>query len=467
MKKVINYIYNGLELCCSICHYHYLNNNHKVIIITDEKSLKIENITLDIYTKDFNYIIDKTKIYKNKIGKEITKINNLYEKINREVTKSFISKHEKLIKEENELKEKLKNEVNKVKENLEKYLYISNNYIKLSEKINKGINKLDKNNKEMENIIKIMSYITKINKTGKEMNNIFQDMRNIKITFNEEQSFIKYEDYYFNEKDKKEEKKEGEPSYESNLPEDEPKKELPKMDRKKIALNLYKFTPFLTYSELLKVASISKEFKEFSLPKMKEMNNKQLEKEKKELEALNTNSTNHITQFSMTKIALKAIECLNNNKELEYFQSDDVPTQQILLLLRVLYQIINKEKEILKVKEDKQFWKLFKENIIKNSEKGLGEYLQYEFNNIDCSVENIHKIHCLCEGKEKILNPRSIPSKDNAPKLISILVNELLEYIGINIVNKFKLNYNHEIRKNYLEYIIKNRKDIDDLISKM
>jgi hypothetical protein len=239
------------------------------------------------------------------------------------------------------------------------------------------------------------------------------------------------------------------------------------MDGKKISLNLNKFAPFLTYSELLKVASISTEFKKDSLPKLKEMNNQQLEAEKKELETLKANPTNPITQLTLTKIALKGIENLNNSKELEYFQSDEVPTQQILLLLRVLYQFINKEKEILEVKEDSQFWKLLKENIIKNSEKGLGEYLQNEFNTIDYSTENIHKIHCLCEGKEKILNPSTIPKKDNAPKLISLLVKELLEYIGINVGNKAEKKCNQEIRQKYLEYIIKKRTDIDDLISKM
>ena len=161
--------------------------------------MKKENITLDIYNNNFNLIIDKTKILKNKIDKEINKINNLYENINNEVTKSFILKHEKLIKEENEMKDKLKEEVNKVKENLEKYINISNNNIKLSERINKGINLIDKNNKEIENMIKIMSYISKINKIEKEMNNIFQElMRNIKISYNEEENNIKYEEYYFN-----------------------------------------------------------------------------------------------------------------------------------------------------------------------------------------------------------------------------------------------------------------------------
>ena len=144
-----------------------------------------------------------------------------------------------------------------------------------------------------------------------------------------------------------------------------------------------------------------------------------------------------------------------------------MPGQQILLIFRVLYQFINKEKEILEVKEDNQFWKLLKENIIKNSDKGLGEFLQNEFNNIDYSVENIHKIHCLCEGKERLLNPMAIPKKDNAPKFISLLLKELLEYIGINVGNKAETKCNQEIRQKYLEYIIKKRTDIDDLISKM
>lgn len=182
---------------------------------------------------------------------------------------------------------------------------------------------------------------------------------------------------------------------------------------------------------------------------------------------MKANSGNPITQFTISKIGIKAIETLNTSKELEYFQSDEMPGQQILLIFRVLYQFINKEKEILEVKEDNQFWKLLKENIIKNSDKGLGEFLQNEFNNIDYSVENIHKIHCLCEGKERLLNPMAIPKKDNAPKFISLLLKELLEYIGINVGNKAETKCNHEIRQKYLEYIIKKRTDIDDLISKM
>ncbi len=176
-----------------------INDNHKVLLITDEESLKKEKITIEAFTEEFDKNVEKIKELKNKIEKEIEEIDKLYEKVNGEVTRSYLAKHEKLTKEENELKEKLQNEVTKVKEKLEKFLSESNNHIKISEKINKGIKILEKENKEQKNMIKTLSYVTKINKTQKEMKKLFQElMRNIKVSFDEENHNIKYEEYFFN-----------------------------------------------------------------------------------------------------------------------------------------------------------------------------------------------------------------------------------------------------------------------------
>ena len=138
----------------------------------------------------------KTINLKHKIENEINKINELYEKTIDELTKSYLIKHEQLIKEENDLKEKLQTEVTKVKEKLEEFLSYSNELIKNVEKINKGIKILEKEDK---NMIKILSYVSKINKNQKEMKKLIQEsMKNIKITYNEEENNIKYEEYYFN-----------------------------------------------------------------------------------------------------------------------------------------------------------------------------------------------------------------------------------------------------------------------------
>ena len=100
------------------------------------------------------------------------------------MNKAYQEKHEKLIKEENDLKDKLDNEVTKVKEKLEKYWSEINNIIKMGEKINLGLNNLQKGE---NNIIKTLSYVSKFNKNKKEIKKLFKElMRNIKFNFKNE-----------------------------------------------------------------------------------------------------------------------------------------------------------------------------------------------------------------------------------------------------------------------------------------
>jgi len=154
--------------------------------------LNKENITIESVTNDFNEISQKVIDLKNKIENEINKINELYENIINDITKSYIKKHEILIKEENELKEKLQNEVTKIKEKLEIYLSESNNNIKINERINKGIKNI-----EDKNMIKILSYVSKINKNKRNNKKLFSElMKNIKIKYEEDK--MNYEEYYFN-----------------------------------------------------------------------------------------------------------------------------------------------------------------------------------------------------------------------------------------------------------------------------
>ena len=64
------------------------------------------------------------------------------------------------------------------------------------EKIGKGIKLLEK---EEKNMIKKLTYVSKINKNEKEMQTFFQTcMKNIKISFEEKESKVKYDEYFFN-----------------------------------------------------------------------------------------------------------------------------------------------------------------------------------------------------------------------------------------------------------------------------
>jgi hypothetical protein len=173
-----------------------MHDGHKLYEISDQESLKKENITIEASSNDFNRITEKIKNLREKIEKEILSIDELYEKVFNEVEKSFLKRHEQLRLEENNLKENLQNEVTKVKEKLELHLTEANKLVRENERIIKGINSM-KN--EDENLIKKLSYVSKINKKTKDIMIFFSElMRNLEISFQEEQNKIIYEEYYFN-----------------------------------------------------------------------------------------------------------------------------------------------------------------------------------------------------------------------------------------------------------------------------
>ena len=150
-KKVIfNYIktFNtNIVLCCAYCYFKNLHPGHTLLELNDIESIEKYNFTIESSTKESSELLEKIKNLKNKIENEIDNINNLYEKTINDLTNSFLLKHEKLIKEENDIKEKLQIEVTKAKEKLENYLSNANNQIKLSGRINQGVKKLEKEKK--------------------------------------------------------------------------------------------------------------------------------------------------------------------------------------------------------------------------------------------------------------------------------------------------------------------------------
>ena len=164
--------------------------------INDEESLKKENITIDNTSKEFEDNIQKLSNLKQSIENEMLKIDQTYEKVDKEATKSFKIKREKLNKEEEDLKNKLKTEVTKIKETLDDYLSKTNNLIKSCDRIKKGINSLQK---EEKNMIKTLSYLSFITKNKKDLDLVInQSMKNLKITFDEKENTIIYEEYFFN-----------------------------------------------------------------------------------------------------------------------------------------------------------------------------------------------------------------------------------------------------------------------------
>ena len=101
-------------MCCLFCFYKNMHQNHKLIELSDDESLKKENINIESKNQKLIDVNEKIIKLKNKIESGVGKINSLFDKTMEEVTNSYKRKHEKLLKEENDMKEKLKTEVTKI-----------------------------------------------------------------------------------------------------------------------------------------------------------------------------------------------------------------------------------------------------------------------------------------------------------------------------------------------------------------
>ena len=126
------------------------------------------------------------------------KINETYDKVDKETTKSFEEKRELLNLEEESLKDKLKNEVTKIKGKFEENTGLINELLRTCGQIQKGIKNLQK---EEKNMIKTLSYISKVNQNQRKIDNLMNSpMKNMNIAFNKDKCIIEYKEYFFNEK---------------------------------------------------------------------------------------------------------------------------------------------------------------------------------------------------------------------------------------------------------------------------
>ena len=182
------------ELCCSYCYYQNLHSGHKIIDISDVENIKKENFTIESTKDELDKINEKIYKLKDKIEKEINNINILYDKTLEDLTKSFEEKILNLKKTENDIKDKLQNEVTKYKEKLEIYLSDINSQISINEKLNKGIQKFIK---EEKNITKLLSYISIINKNKKNINLLLnKTIKSINFSYIPEKFDINYEELF-------------------------------------------------------------------------------------------------------------------------------------------------------------------------------------------------------------------------------------------------------------------------------
>ena len=161
-----------------------------------------------------------------------------------------------------------------------------------------------------------------------------------------------------------------------------------------------------------------------------------------------------LDSFKLSKGSLKALEILNDENYNNIFQMEELspPLDEIILIYRIFFQLINKE-EFTEILSDKKFWKEARNYFLENSNGKIGSFINELISEFDFNKENIYKLKNLSNGKEDKLKPKFYENICKTTGLVTFVIKEAFEYCGI-IFNEKKLM--PSILISYLEYIKEN-----------
>ena len=380
---------------------------------------------------------NKSKI-SSKFGKEKDKkdIKKETKKIEKKDKKKEDKKEEK--KEEEKKEDEIKNEEKKEQEK--------------KEEEKKENETKDENNKEEEEK-KIELDIKKV-----EIN----DIKKVEIIEpNQEESKKeenKKEEKEESKEEKKEEEKKEEPKEEKKEEpkkeekKEEPKKEIPPFSSSTFIIPEYNkekyfdtIMSYLTVPEQLTFYSSSKKLKNKLIPiiiSYQSILHKELEidnplriedrindfKQKHSEEEINKS----ITEFSLSKGTIKAIELLNNELYDKIFKKSILEDnlKEILIIYRILFYLLS-ENEIAEIKDENLFWNKMREYLLNKSEGKIGTYISNSVKNFNFNNKTIYIINKLVKDIKNKIIPSYYTKICGTTGLVVFLIKDALEYCGI------------------------------------
>ena len=155
--------------------------------------------------------------------------------------------------------------------------------------------------------------------------------------------------------------------------------------------------------------------------------------------------------FKLSKGSIKALEILDGKIYNDIFKTEvlNPPLNEIILIYRIFFQLINKE-ELIEIENDKKFWKESRNYILEKNNSKIGSFIKECVGEFDFTKENIYKLKKLSAGKEEKLRPTNYENICKTTGLVAFVVKDSLEYCGI-IQNTKKIMPGVFI--SYLEYI--------------
>ena len=201
--------------------------------------------------------------------------------------------------------------------------------------------------------------------------------------------------------------------------------------------------PFCEIEDALNLISLNKKICKEERIKyinnlIKNFDEKQIEQKIEEIENKNEDALNNpLPEFQLSKYSFKIIEELNQEVFLSIFYYDELPSkyQEILVVYKLFIQLIKNE-NLIKIKNNKEFWREISNYFITEGKNKLGDFILNLSKNFCFDDDNINKMRQLIH-KNKAKISRTYYSKIcGTTASIVFILKDALEYCGVLINEK-------------------------------
>ena len=202
---------------------------------------------------------------------------------------------------------------------------------------------------------------------------------------------------------------------------------------------------YLNLDELLSIKNISKQFHQLVITYLLEkLENEKLNilKIKEELKISTIPKREGIGNIILSKGAKKAIELLNESQLNHLFKNDDIPVDEILLIYRIYFQMINHPFAKIAKTDIEKFWEKCKIYFTKEQNGRTGDILNNMINEIQIEINgnNLYQIYNLVKGNFNKIIPNYFSNICGTTGLFCFVIKDILDFLGISPKIKNKEN---------------------------